>query len=192
MNGTQDGALDGYIAVYEMLYGESPSIEDRKYTLGLLTAVKTKGMDPILLTYIADVRHQKTLAKLPGEISNVIADGLEEIRQAIPTGSDLANRLKEVETFRATMERAENTMAGTAQWLATRIGPLLLAFAIIVAGIMSFLGWQSWKVGYTAGYANRSNDQACAMLGNVFQRANRDRDGKAKKYLADAYDARCR
>lgn len=183
---------DRFRSAFESLNGRAPTIEEVKDAQRFLTVIEKTGLDPFLLSYIADVKNREQRDRLPAEISKVVAGGLNEIRKAIPTGGDLADRLQEVETFRTTMDRAEKTMVKTTSFLATRVFPLLGITAIVLSIILGAFAVFTWRTGYAAGYANRSNDQACGMLGNVYQQANAAKDGRAKKYVGDAYTARCR
>ena len=186
MQTIKPGITDAFRAAFEAVNGRSPTIEETKDALRLVQVAQETMFDPLVLMFIADVKGREQRERLPDEVRTVITTGLTEIREAIPSGSELRKRLDQVETFRTTMDQAQHTI----DWIGKRV--LLMSSAVgigLTIGAMILAGFV-FHWGYGLGYEQRSNTTACAVLANVFSTAKRHQHLQTTADMQAAYGAR--
>jgi hypothetical protein len=133
---TPPGTADRFAVAFEALNGRTPRIDETKDALRYIGVIKQTGLDPFLLSYIADANNREQRQQFAGQLRATVSDALTQIREAIPTGSEMSARLHGIETFRRTIASAEQTAHGTVNFLA-RSGIKITAiaggfFAIII------------------------------------------------------------
>jgi hypothetical protein len=191
MSARAAGTAEQYRIAFEYFNGRAPSIEECKDALRAIDILDQTGLDPFLLTFIIDVRHLEQRQKLPAEVSAAINVGLAQIRDAIPTNSDLAGRLEAVQTFRATMERSERTIQIVLDFLRHRLVPLAviagaLLVTVLTTGLIAAFRW-----GWDTRTGLQPRQQVCSMLANVYGLAERERHLQTARDVASAYHLRC-
>ena len=182
LNGKTTGIADGIRTAFAEMNGRDPSLEEVKDGLRFATIAEKTSIDPYTLAWIADATNREQRAKLPGEITAAMQEGIAEMRAAIPTGSELRERLDSVQAFSANMARAERTMqlilAGASATATFSVAALAILLAIVVA---------MYRWGYSEGFSSENNAHACAAIQHIYAAAKRERHGQTVADTRAAY-----
>ncbi|MHB8425401.1 MAG: hypothetical protein ACYDB9_09650 [Gammaproteobacteria bacterium] len=139
---------------FARLNGRAPTTAEVKDALAISDIVRQADLDPALLMFVADARAKEQRDRLPEDVRAAVAEGVAEIRAALPSMDGLVRRMKYVATLTGSLDAVGAALRTLTIDLSA---VLVVVLVVLVVGAVADFRW-------AYGLGAQSEHQACAVL----------------------------
>jgi hypothetical protein len=127
--------------------------------MALADIASRTNLDPLVLSLILETKAQDQRARLPGELQATIDAAFDRFSVLLPSVEQAYKYVQAVIAVTAVAQRIERSVG--------RVMSKMISLSVVLAIAMLTLIEVVHHRSYDAGYADRSNSQACYVLHNV-------------------------